>query len=43
MLILLAVGALIGTWALSGTIVTMVAYGLRLLSPNYFYPGRPVS
>src|SRR3954466_10482280 len=36
-LILLAVGALIGTWALSGTIVTMVAYGLKLLSPNYFY------
>ena len=36
-LILLAVGALIGTWALSGTIVTMVAYGLKLLSPSYFY------
>ena len=35
--ILLAVGALIGTWALSGTIVTMVYYGLELLSPNYFY------
>ena len=35
--ILLAVGALIGTWALSGTIVAMVYYGLELLSPNYFY------
>jgi NhaC family Na+:H+ antiporter len=35
--ILLAVGALIGTWALSGTIVTMVYYGLQLLSPHYFY------
>ena len=35
--ILLAVGALIGTWALSGTIVTMVYYGLQVLSPNYFY------
>ncbi len=35
--ILLAVGALIGTWALSGTIVTMVYYGLKLLSPHYFY------
>jgi NhaC family Na+:H+ antiporter len=36
-LILLAVGALIGTWALSGTIVTMVAYGVKVLSPDYFY------
>ncbi|CAB3799704.1 Malate-2H(+)/Na(+)-lactate antiporter [Paraburkholderia ultramafica] len=35
--ILLAVGALIGTWALSGTLVAMVYYGLKLLSPNYFY------
>ena len=35
--ILLAVGALIGTWALSGTLVAMVYYGLRLLSPDYFY------
>jgi NhaC family Na+:H+ antiporter len=35
--ILLAVGALIGTWALSGTLVGMVYYGLQLLSPNYFY------
>jgi NhaC family Na+:H+ antiporter len=35
--ILLAVGALIGTWAMSGTLVAMVYYGLQLLSPNYFY------
>jgi len=35
--ILLAVGALIGTWALSGTIVAMVYYGLQILSPDYFY------
>jgi Na+:H+ antiporter, NhaC family len=35
--ILFAVGALIGTWALSGTLVAMVYYGLHLLSPNYFY------
>jgi len=35
--ILLAVGALIGTWALSGTIVAMVYYGLQILNPNYFY------
>ena len=35
--ILLAVGALIGTWALSGTLLAMVYYGLQILSPNYFY------
>ena len=35
--ILLAVGALIGTWAMSGTLIAMVYYGLQLLSPNYFY------
>lgn len=35
--ILFAVGALIGTWALSGTLVAMVYYGLQLLSPNFFY------
>jgi NhaC family Na+:H+ antiporter len=35
--ILLAVGSLIGTWAMSGTLVAMVYYGLQLLSPNYFY------
>ncbi|MDK1494650.1 Na+/H+ antiporter NhaC family protein [Sinorhizobium sp. 7-81] len=36
-LILLAVGALIGTWAMSGTIISMIYYGLKLLSPAYFY------
>ncbi|WP_231757733.1 Na+/H+ antiporter NhaC [Microbulbifer elongatus] len=36
-LILLAVGALIGAWAMSGTISTMVYYGLKVLSPSYFY------
>ena len=36
--ILLAVGALIGTWNMSGTIPTIVDYGLRLLNPNLFYP-----
>lgn len=35
--ILLAVGALIGTWAMSGTLVAMVYYGLQVLSPTYFY------
>ncbi|MDI7862771.1 Na+/H+ antiporter NhaC [Rhizobiaceae bacterium n13] len=35
--ILLAVGSLIGTWALSGTLIAMVYYGLQLLNPNLFY------
>ena len=36
--ILLAVGALIGSWILSGTVPTMIVYGLKLLHPSYFYP-----
>ena len=36
--ILLAVGALIGTWAMSGTITTMIYYGLQILDPEIFYP-----
>ena len=36
--ILLAVGALIGTWNLAGTIPTLVAYGIKFLQPNWFYP-----
>jgi Na+:H+ antiporter, NhaC family len=35
--ILLAVGALIGTWCLSGTIPTLVYYGISLLSPGWYY------
>ncbi len=35
--ILLAVGALIGTWNMSGTIATLVDYGIRLLNPSLFY------
>jgi Na+:H+ antiporter, NhaC family len=35
--ILLAVGALIGTWNLSGTIPTIVSYGLLLLRPAIFF------
>lgn len=35
--ILLGVGALIGTWAMCGTIASMVYYGLKLLSPDFFY------
>ncbi|MDT0594218.1 Na+/H+ antiporter NhaC [Glaciecola petra] len=36
-LILLAVGALIGTWMLAGTVPTLVYYGLSLLNPSFFY------
>jgi NhaC family Na+:H+ antiporter len=35
--ILLAVGALIGTWNMAGTIPTVVDYGVRLLNPSIFY------
>src|SRR6476646_9261987 len=35
--ILLAVGALIGTWNMAGTIPTVVDYGIRLLNPSIFY------
>jgi len=36
--ILLAVGALIGTWILSGTVPTLIYYGLKLMDPAWFYP-----
>lgn len=36
--ILLAVGALIGTWMLAGTVPTLVVYGMQLMHPAYFYP-----
>jgi NhaC family Na+:H+ antiporter len=41
-MILLAVGALIGTWAMCGTIMSMVYYGLHILSPNYFYASTAI-
>jgi len=40
--ILLAVGALIGTWNLAGTIPTIVYYGIALLQPNLFYVSAAV-
>ncbi|MCR8923535.1 Na+/H+ antiporter NhaC [Dasania sp. GY-MA-18] len=36
-MILFAVGTLIGSWILSGTVPTMIYYGLRLLDPSIFY------
>ncbi len=35
--ILLSIGALIGTWNMSGTIATLTDYGIRFLNPNFFY------
>jgi len=35
--ILFSVGALIATWNMSGTIPTLVFYGIQLLHPSYFY------
>ncbi len=36
-LILLVVGALIGTWLLSGTVPTLIYYGLQIINPSWFY------
>lgn len=35
--ILFAVGALIGAWNMSGTIPTLVYYGIHAIHPNWFY------
>ena len=40
--ILFAVGALIGVWNLSGTIPTLVYYGIQVLSPGYYYVATAV-
>lgn len=37
LLILLMVGALAGTWLISGIIPTMIYYGLQILSPKIFF------
>ena len=36
-MILLMVGALIGVWNMSGTIATMVYYGIKYIDPTWFY------
>jgi NhaC family Na+:H+ antiporter len=40
--ILLAVGALIGVWNLSGTIPTLVYYGIQILSPTWYFAATAV-
>ena len=37
-LILLAVGSLIGTWILAGTVPYLIVLGATLLTPEWFYP-----
>jgi len=41
-LILLVVGALIGSWILAGVVPTMIYYGLKLLTPAVFFPSACV-
>ncbi|MBL4601976.1 MAG: Na+/H+ antiporter NhaC [Emcibacteraceae bacterium] len=36
-LILMAVGMLIGSWILSGTVPAMIYYGLQIINPTIFY------
>ena len=36
-LILLAVGALIGAWMISGTVPAMIFYGMKILDPSFFF------
>jgi Na+:H+ antiporter, NhaC family len=40
--ILLAVGALIGVWNLSGTIPTLVYYGIQVLTPGWYYAAAAI-
>ena len=35
--ILLAVGALIGTWSMAGTTATLTYYGVKFINPTWFY------
>lgn len=35
-LILLLIGAIAGTWMISGVVPTMIYYGLKILHPSYF-------
>ncbi len=41
-LILIVVGGLVGTWLASGTISTLIHYGLDVLSPRFFLPASLV-
>ena len=36
--ILLLIGAISGTWTISGIVPTMICYGVKVLSPSFFLP-----
>lgn len=38
MALLMAIGVMIGTWLQSGTIPTIIVYGLKLINPKYLLP-----
>lgn len=38
LLILLAIGLVIGSWIVSGTIPMLVYYGIKIIEPAYLYP-----
>jgi NhaC family Na+:H+ antiporter len=42
LLILLFVGALVGSWLISGVIPAMIYYGLKILNPHIFLPATVV-
>ncbi len=37
LMILFAIGVLIGSWIISGTIPMLVYYGIKMINPNYMY------
>ena len=41
-IILFLIGALAGSWLISGVIPTMVFYGLKILHPSYFLPASVI-
>ena len=42
MMILLSVGALIGSWIISGTVPSMIYYGVQLLDPGFFFAASAI-
>ena len=42
MMILLSVGALIGSWIISGTVPGMIYFGVQLLDPDFFYAASAI-
>ncbi|MFI3237434.1 MAG: Na+/H+ antiporter NhaC [Lachnospiraceae bacterium] len=38
MILLMAIGVMIGTWLLAGTIPTIIVYGLEMINPSFLLP-----